>query len=95
MEPPERIVDAGEGRNALDEVGLAERPLDFLELEENVDRVDAAPRVRCVLPVLPESLGDTLRRGCQGSLRRWKVDDRQRLPIGLWSAQVAHAVDHR
>src|SRR5260370_189327 len=69
MQPPERIVHAREGRNALGEPDLTKPALGFLELEEKVDRAGAVPREGCVLPILPDSLGDALRRGCQGSLR--------------------------
>ncbi len=95
MEPPERIVHARKGRNALGEPGLAKPPLGFLELEEKIDHAGAAPRGGRVLPILPESLGDTLRRGCQGRLRGWKVDDRQGPRSAPWPAQVAHAAEHR
>ena len=94
MEPPECILHAREGRDALGEPGLAKSPLGVLELQEKVDRLGAAPRKGCVLPILPESLGDMLRRGCQGSLRGRKVDDRQARGLP-WSTQVAHAVEHR
>ena len=95
MQPPERIVHAREGRNALGEPDLTKPALGLLELEEKVDRAGAVPREGCVLPILPDSLGDALRRGCQGSLRGWKVDDRQGPRIALRSTQVAHAVNQR
>ena len=95
MEPPEGVLHAREGRNALGEPGLAKPPLRFLELQEKVDRLGAAPRKGGVQPILPESLGDTLRRGGQGSLRGRKVDDGQDPRIAVWSTQVAHAVEHR
>ncbi len=85
MKPPECILHAREGRNALGEPGLAKPPLGFLELQEKVDRLGAAPGKGRVLPILPESLGDTLRRGRKGSLRGRKVDDRQGPRITLWS----------
>src|SRR6266496_4308918 len=85
MKPPECILHAREGRNALGEPGLAKPPLGFLELQEKVDRLGAALGKGRVLTILPESLGDTLRRGRQGRLR-----GRQ-----LWYTQVAHAVEHR
>ena len=88
--PGVRILHAREGRNALGEPGLAKSPLGVLELQEKVDHLGAAPRKGCVLPILPESLGDMLRRSCQGSVRGRKVDDRR-----LWSTHVAHAVEHR